>query len=211
MIWSHLLPHQMVDIVQGCTTCWGDETETKTKEPCSLQIQEWLQLSRIPRYDDRNLQERDRMHHLLRGSWPVSVSSRTHIRCSKPQLTKDVQTPIPRRSVIEKVQARGCHLPHLHSAPYRDPARRGWQVAPCQLPAMSDQAQQRPSLPADLAGGFGKVINHSPDYLSASASHGVTGSWILRGAKQSKLIPVTAGVFRPPVPVAKFIARRPIL
>ena len=84
-------------------------------------------------------------------------------------------------------------------------------MAPCQLPAMSDQNEQGPSLQADLAGGFGKVINHSPAYLSASASHGVTGSWILRGAKQSKLIPVTGRVFYPPVPAATFTARPPIV
>ena len=58
-------------------------------------------------------------------------------------------------------------MPHLHSAPYRDPARHGWQMAPCQLPAMSDQAEQRPSLPAGLAGRFRRWLTRCPAYLVA--------------------------------------------
>ena len=81
----------------------SDQTETKTKEPWFFKIQKGLQWPGIPRYNDGNLQEKNRVHHLRRGSWPVNVSSCTHIRCSEPQLTKDLRTPIPRRKVIKGV------------------------------------------------------------------------------------------------------------
>ena len=40
-------------------------------------------------------------------------------------------------------------------------------MAPCQLPAMSDQAEQRPSLPAGLAGRFRRWLTRCPAYLVA--------------------------------------------
>lgn len=123
-------------------------------------------------------------------------------------LTLKSKTSLPRHYQAESLHPPQQSLPHMHSAPHRNPALGRREMAARAVRRMQRQAEQSPGVPVSLEGGFQEVSLTPMPCISSAQSLIVISGWRkTRKPEPRKPTRATAPVSHQRAAAARYIAR----